>query len=178
MAEVEKLRIHISYDVLLVAELRSLLADIERAYNRMYSFLRETHRVRIRERMRIASIHTGNSVDIVLSGSQEIILGLALLIHLINKERHQFWETQKVKWDAKLAETKFRKQADGEEERRIQAGVRAEESHLMKAIDHLRKVGDQAAGSPHILSIEITIVPDNEDLVVKPGRRSIRLDED
>ncbi len=176
MAELERLRVYIRYEVLLAAELRSVLAGIERAYNRMDSFLSETHRARARNRLRVTSVHTEKSLEAMLSGSGPTIIALAYLIHLLLKERLLYWQTEKTKWDARLAEKKFQ-QENQEAKQRISVALRKEDRNLTRVRDSLERVEKRIARSSRIVSIEIQLVLDDDNPENERPRRAISLDD-
>lgn len=165
MAELKKLSVYIGYDELLTSELRAILRGIETSYNQVDSFLSGRRRVSTEHRLRVASIHTGGSLEAVLTGSGRTIVGLVLLIQYLH---HRRWTTAKVKWDAKLAERQFKREENQEEEKQILSGLQKEDHHLVKTLNILQKIIKQITRSSRIVSIEIKIVVDEPE---EPKRR-------
>lgn len=108
------IRIYVKYEKLFLAELRALLQDIERAYNRIDSAVAESQRVRRRRRLIVEVFRTGQSIEAILIGS---IVGVSLLRKVISeaiKMKHDYygaeeqkWKAHEQKWKAKDAEQKF-----------------------------------------------------------------------
>ena len=67
VAEPGKIRIYVQYEMLFLAELQALLDDIERAYNKVDSFLKDTPRVRAGDKLYVSSIETGESIVAILA---------------------------------------------------------------------------------------------------------------
>jgi hypothetical protein len=175
--KLERLRVYIRYDLLLVAELRSMLEGIERAYNQMDSFLSGARRVRTENRLRVTSFDTGKSLEAILTGNAPTIIALAYLIHLLSKERLLYWQTEKAKWDAKSAEEKFHREENQEKERLIQDALHKEDRNLIKPLNSLQKVSKQIARSSRIVSVEIQFAHE-ESAEIETPRRRIQLKDD
>jgi hypothetical protein len=177
-AQLERIRVYIRYDLLLVAELRSVLEGIERAYNQMDSFLSGTRRVYMKNRLRVTSVYTEKSLEAILTGNAPTIIALAYLIHLLSKERLLYWQTEKAKWDAKSAERKFHLEENQEKERLIHDGLHKEDRNLMKPLNSLQKVSKQIARSSRIVSVEIQFALDEESAEIETPSRRIQLKDD
>lgn len=165
MAEYEQLRVYIQYDILLAADLRYVLGSIEQAYNRVASFFQGTHRIRANNRLQIKSVHTERSIEAFLIGNGRTIVGL-FLIFLWARQQH--WKTEKLKWDAKLAERKFRSLEYSEGQERIRAAMQNEDVNVVKALQALERVAKRIFQSSRITSIQITLV--DEDISPKRSR--------
>lgn len=177
MAEPEGLRIYIRYETLLAADLRAVLDRIERAYNRTDCLLKETRRVQPDDRLRIESIDTGRSVEIILNGHGTTILALGYLLHLILNDRKLYWEAEKMKWEAKTAEANFRREGDRDTVRRLQDARRKENRNFIKAVKELEKLVKRIAHATRILSVEIKFVPTEDSQELETPKRQIFLDD-
>lgn len=102
------------------------------------------------------SFNTGNSIETILKGAPSIIIGFAFLIHLLQKERHLYWQTEKTKWDAKLAEQQFQQEINLEAGNQIHEALNNEDRNVIKALNSLRKMTQQINRSSNINSVEIT----------------------
>lgn len=152
--------------------------QIERAYNRMDCFMRDTHRVSADDRLRVTSVHTGNSLETILAGSAPIIFALAFLIRELSKAHLMYWQTEKTKWDARLAEKHFRREGNQEIERRIQNALLKEDRNLIKALNGIRRMQKQIANSPRITSVEIRFGSENDQPEFERPKRAIKFDDD
>jgi len=178
LADLEELSVYIRYHTLFAADFRSLLDGIERAYNQMDCFLRERSRVHPGDRLFVKSIHTGNSLELVLNGPGAVIVALGYLLHIVLKERGLYWQGEKTKWEAKSAEIKFRQEKNQEIERRIREGRLKENRKLIRAEDSIQKLSRQIARSPHIASVEIKFVADEDQPAAETPRRQILFEDD
>lgn len=111
-------------------------------------------------------MHTERSLETFLSGNGQAIVALVFLLLGV---RHLHWKTQKLKWDAKLAERKFRSEEylDGQE--RMWAAMQEEDANLTKAVESLERVVRRIFQSPRITSIQINLVEEGSQFN-KPTR--------
>jgi hypothetical protein len=178
LAQLGRIRIYIRYDVLTVAELRSILNGVERTYNEMDSFFSGRGPVLNYSRLRVESVNTGNSLEANLIGNAPTIIALAYLIHLISKERLLYWQTEKAKWGAKLAEKRFRQDEDQENQRQIDEALRKENRNLMTVMENIQRVNKLITRSSGIVSGEVQFVVDEEPTQPKVPKRRILLEDE
>ena len=179
MAQLSRLRIYIRYDALLVAQLRAMLEGIDRAYNRVHCFLNGSRRVGTEDQLRVKSVQTERSLEVILIGHAATIFGVAYLVHLVLKEKLLYWQGVKAKWDAKLAESKFLEaEIRPEEQRRIHAALSEKDPTLLKALANMQKVNRQIARSASITSVEIEFLPDEDPSEPERPKRKITLNDD
>ena len=98
MPDSHKLRIHIEYDVLYVADFRNIVRTFENTYNILQRAEGTRKRIRRADRLTVQTVRTGNSLTLVVLGG----IGLATLGKLI-ASRELFWKSEKTKWEAKSA---------------------------------------------------------------------------
>ena len=67
-----KLRLHIEYNVLYVADLRRIAKTFESAYNILQRAEERTARLRRADRLTVQTVRTGNSVTLILLGGMGI----------------------------------------------------------------------------------------------------------
>jgi hypothetical protein len=170
LADPAYISIYLRYEVLYPADFQNILQSIESAYNRLsvFSGVRDrssnTH-------LRINSVHTGNSITTILHGNADTLILLALLVHFLSKEHHEYWQTQKTKWEAKLAERKFRQQDNTDPEVKISAGLRQGDPNLVKASNVLETLVRKISRSWRIISVDIKISVIDEEKTDRPKRR-------
>src|SRR5437660_33554 len=102
MHDNHKLRLHIEYDVLYVADLRKIVGTFESAYNILQKADEPRRRMRRADRLAIQTVRTGNSLTLMVLGG----IGLAKLGILI-ATRELLWKSEKTKWEAKSAKLDY-----------------------------------------------------------------------
>jgi hypothetical protein len=98
-----------------------------------------------------------------------------LLIHYLLRERHKYWETQKIKWEAKLAERQFREGSETDDGK-VRVALRDGDPNLSRAAKTLEKLVSRITRSWRIVAVEIKITA-NEEETKKPIRRITFEDE-
>jgi hypothetical protein len=178
LPEFEELRVYIRYEALRAREFRGVLEGLERAYDQLDHLFTDTRSVRPRNRLTISSVHTGKSVETILSGSAQAILLIGFAIHFLQKEALVYWQSRKTKWESKIAEKKFHEMEDHEEkEQRLETALREKDRRLTKALESLSKVTKQIDRSHCIVSVEIQIVSEETEMIDLRPKRAIRLED-
>jgi hypothetical protein len=98
MPDNHKLRLHIEYGALYVADLRSIVKIFEGAYNTLQRAEQPNGRMRRADRLTVQTVRTGSSLTLTLLGGA----GIAALGRLF-ATREGFWKSEKIKWEAKSA---------------------------------------------------------------------------
>jgi hypothetical protein len=150
MANDHTLRIHIEYEVLFVAEFRSLLRDFERAYN----LLEREHsgrRVRRSDRLLVSTIETGNSVTLILLGGAGLVM-LSDVIKKIAEARDAAWRSEETKWKARSAKLDYQERAKA-----IEAQSNTESSPVTQALDIVKDRIENIEKANNIQTVSIEI---------------------
>jgi hypothetical protein len=182
MPDNHKLRLHIEYRALYVADLRIIVRAFESAYNILQRADQPNGRMRRADQLTVQTVRTGNSLTLVLLGGA----GIATLGRLF-ATREGFWKSEKIKWEAKSAKwvAKSAELDYGEKVRLVQeakiAQVEAKldrkrdpEGESAKLMGKLSKFVDK---SREIRSIDVEIDGEDTDpkqpraLILPEGRR-------
>ena len=154
-----KLRLHIEYDLLYVADLRTLVRMFESAYNILQKSEQPTGRMRRADRLTVQTVRTGNSLTLILLG------GIALTkLGILIGARQLFWKSEKTKWEAKGAKLDYEEKVRQVEEARIGEVLEAlirDGGPEGKAVKELEKILAMVEKSKEIKSLEVEI--DGED---------------
>ena len=106
-----RLRIYLQYKSLFLSDLRFALTQLERAYNLLQARELNRRRVPLSERLIVEGVETGQSIELILAGGT----GLWLLWRVAEKvfgTRKVAWESEKAKWDAKLAQLEYERRTE------------------------------------------------------------------
>jgi len=173
MHDNHKLRLHIEYDVLYVADLRKIVGTFESAYNILQKADEPRRRMRRADRLAIQTVRTGNSLTLMVLGG----IGLAKLGILI-ATRELLWKSEKTKWEAKSAKLDYEekiRQVEAAKIREVQAALDRENASEAKAAKLLEKLIKFVDKSKEISSIVVEI--DGQDtepdapLITRVGRK-------
>lgn len=172
MPDNHKLRLHIEYRVLYAADLRTILKTFERAYNILQKAEEPGRRMRSNDRLTVQTVRTGDSLTLIALGG----MGLVAAERLIAL-RKNYWESEKAKWDAKIAERDYEGKERQEKIEQVDLtldGVTADEQKAAEIIEKLIKFIDK---SKDITSIDVEIDGPDADphkpgaLIIHTGRK-------
>jgi len=175
MLDNHKLRLHIEYSVLYVADLRTIVGIFESAYNLLQKAEVPTGRMRRTDRLTVGTVTTGNSVTVTVLGG----IGLFLLGRLF-ATRESFWKSEKIKWEAKSARVDYEekvREVEAAKIREVEDAVDREDASQLKAarlIERLIKFVDK---SKQIESLGVEIDAQDTDphdpgtLIIPKGRK-------
>jgi hypothetical protein len=155
MPDSHKLRLHIEYDVLYVADLRTIVRTFENAYNILQKTEQQRRRVRRADRLTVQTVRTGNSLTLTALGG----IGLAKLGILI-ATRELLWKSEKTKWEAKNAKLDYEeriRQVEAAKIEQIEAALDRENASEVKAAKLLEKLTKFVAKSKVITSLDVEI---------------------
>ena len=167
-----RLRLHVEYRTLYVADLRKIVKTFESAYNILQRAKEPTGRMRRADRLTVQTARTGNSLTLLVLGG----IGLAKLAILFGA-RELFWKSEKTKWEAKGAKLDYEEKVRQVEEERIGQVLEAldrEGGPEEKAVKLIEKVLAMVDKSKEITSIEVEIDgqdtdPHNPGPLIKPA---------
>jgi hypothetical protein len=149
------LRLHIEYEVLYVADLRTIVRRFESAYNILQKAAEPAGRMRRSDRLTIQSVRTGNSITLILLGK----IALTQLGVLV-AARELLWRSEKTKWEAKTAKLDYKEKARQLEEAKVGQVLEAfdrESGPEAKVGKLIEKVLKMVAKSKDIKSIQVEI---------------------
>jgi hypothetical protein len=159
LPESHRIRIYVRYEVLYLTELRSLLNDLESAYNQITNFVARSKRVSRKRRLQIESVNTGQSIEVVLSGYDKAIVALSTLILFFPKLRQLFWSSEFAKWQAKAAKQEFEDKERDRQVGELREAMRGENPHVLKATRILERRITLTERSKTIQSVEFEVLP-------------------
>jgi hypothetical protein len=167
-----KLRLHIEYDVLYVADLRKIVRTFENAYNILQRGEEPKGRMRRADRLTVQAARTGNSLTLLVLGG----IGLAKLAILFGT-RELFWKSEKTKWEAKGAKLDYEEKVRQVKEEQIAQVLEAlgrEDGPEARAVKLIERVLTMVDKSKEITSIEVEIDgqdtdPHKPSPIIKPA---------
>lgn len=175
MPDNHKLRLHIEYSVLYLADLRTIVRTIESAYDILQKAEEPRRRMRRADRLTIQTVRTGNSLTLMALGG----VGLVALERLF-AARESFWKSEKTKWEAKNA-----KLDHGEKIRQAEAAKIAEvgavlDGENVKAAQLVARLIKFVDKSKEITLLQIEIdgqepEPNRPDDFLEGGERKLKI---
>jgi hypothetical protein len=172
MPDNHKLRLHIEYRVLYAADLRTIVKAFERAYNILQKTEEPGRRMRRADRLTVETARTGNSLTLIALGG----MGLVAFGRLIAL-RKNFWESEKAKWDAKMAKLDYEDKERQEKIEQVALALDRETAAGQKAAEVVEKLIKFIDKSKDIISIEVEIDESDADphrpgaLIIHTGRK-------
>jgi|SRR5580704_1843404 hypothetical protein len=145
------LRIHLEYELLFAADLRSLLTDIERAFNVLEAEGSGRRQVRRDDRLAVSSIQTGSSVTLILLGGAGLV-ALADVIRKLAEARDMAWKSEESKWKAKTAKLDYQ-----EREAAADRGRREPVSPAVQALEIVEGRVKKIESTGRITALQIEI---------------------
>jgi hypothetical protein len=145
VANDHRLRIYLSYQSLFVSDLRFTLNRLERAYNLLQASELNRKRVPRSQRLIIQEVATGRSIEAVILGGTGL-LALWRIAERVFNARKTAWESEKAKWDAKLAHLEYTERMESVEARNRQLLPEEQAEELLAGLlDTLAQRGEVKA---------------------------------
>ena len=168
------LRIYLQFDLLFVADLRGLLADLEKAFNILEAAELGRRRVRRDDRLIVSVLRTGQSLTMLLAGGAGLV-ALANIVKKLAEARETAWKSEESKWKAKTAKLDHQKRKSEAESQRSR-DLSAEEIAKEVLGSRIEKI----EAATHVTSIEIDVDGESakivfEDTLRKESRRALTI---
>jgi hypothetical protein len=167
MPDNHRLRLHLEYRVLYAADFRTIVKTFERAYNILQKAEEPGRRMRRADRLIVQTVTTGNSLTLIALGG----MGLVAVGRLIAL-RKNFWESEKAKWDAKIAKRDYEDKERQEKIEQVEVALNRETTDEQKVAEIFEKLITFIDKSKDITSIEVEIDGPDAD-PHKPGALTI-----
>jgi hypothetical protein len=168
MPDNHRLRLHLEYRVLYAADFRTIVKTFERAYNILQKAEEPGRRMRRADRLIVQTVTTGNSLTLIALGG----MGLVAVGRLIAL-RKNFWESEKAKWDAKIARRDYEDNERQEKIEQVEVALNRETTDEQKVAEIIEKLITFIDKSKDITSIEVEIDGRPDADPHKPGALTI-----
>ena len=168
MPDNHRLRLHLEYRVLYAADFRTIVKTFERAYNILQKAEEPGRRMRRADRLIVQTVTTGNSLTLIALGGM-CLVAVGRLIAL----RKNFWESEKAKWDAKIARRDYEDNERQEKIEQVEVALNRETTDEQKVAEIIEKLITFIDKSKDITSIEVEIDGRPDADPHKPGALTI-----
>lgn len=158
-----RVRVHIEYEFLYLAELRALLRDLEGAYNLLERSIEpETSRIRRADRLIVSAVETGNSLTLIFMGGAGLV-ALANILKKLADARESAWKSEKTKWEAKAARLDFE-----ERERAVEQKKLVGKEPIVEASEMIERRLEIVERTTHITALSIDIDDTSHKILERP----------